>query len=367
MKRQNTNRQRLFNSRLSAQMALALSGASAVIGCQTPAERDLGWTLDTREANVEASDEAPTEPFGTPIQDFVGHWIGTAHDPLAFGADDRAYAFASGSTSIVLDLSLSAPNPEGGFPSVAGRLSFGTGAPPAAPTDPNVGYPSDASYASMSYFGQGPLNAALYHGPLPPYEGFEYSVSQLWNGVNIVDRDNVGLGGLGNVADGVLSLRYDTQELLDPWCRLQEPISDRVGGFSCMGPGVRIETEDGRCLRQVDNFSQLVAGIDVSTLSPDEWDALVAQIVVEETEEVDCNKLFLCSTSRCECDETSCSANFLDQSVQRRGVNMSMGSSAQLTLRRTGDTLIGVFGNAVFSNERGLNAPIGAVTFTLQE
>jgi hypothetical protein len=366
MKRQNTRIQGLFSSRLSAQIALALGGAYAAVGCQTASDRDLGWTLDTREANVQASDEAPTEPFGTPIQGFVGRWVGTAHDPLALGAEDGAYAFASGSTSIVLDLSLSAPNPEGGFPSVAGRLSFGTGAPPAAPTDPNVGYPGDVSYAAMSYFGQGPLNAAHYFGPLPPYEGFDYSVSQLWNGVNIVDRDVAGLGSLGNVADGVLSLRYDTQELLDPWCRLQDPISDRVGGFSCMGPGVRIETNDGRCLRQVDNFSQLVAGIDVSTLSAAEWDALVDQIVVEETEEVDCNKLFLCSTARCECDETSCSANLLDQSVPGR-VNLSVGSAAQLTLRRTGNTLTGVFGNAVFSNERGLNAPIGAVTFTLGE
>lgn len=325
------------------------------LGCQTEPDRDLGWTVDSR--GLEVRTDEPTEPFAAPVAEFAGRWIGTADDPLAVGGPGSAYAFPSGATTFVLDLTALDEPPGFDFPLLQGTLTFGAGAPPPPPTDPAVGYPVGVDYERLSYFGQGPLNSNDYHGPLPPTEGFAHTVEQVITGINLAEFAGSELTG---VADGVVVLGYNTQEVLQPWCELQIPQPNSLGGYSCVGGGARVET-DGGCERVVDNLDQLFAGVDLETTSPEEIEALLAQRQILEQEELDCDKLFLCETYRCECDAESCRAN-LDGLVEA-GIPMTIGSSATLALRRTGDTLTGVFAGAVFENPRHLPVPIGTVTF----
>jgi len=64
--------------------------------------------------------------------------------------------------------------------------------------------------------------------------------------------------------------------------------------------------------------------------------------------------MFLCKIAVCECTESACA-----QDVPSR-----RGTRAKLVVRRDGDTLTGVFSNAVFMNERQLPVPLGTVRFT---
>ncbi|MEY2935762.1 MAG: hypothetical protein RL033_6511, partial [Pseudomonadota bacterium] len=202
-------------SRLSrlekATTLLALGGA--LLACQTEPERDLGWTLESRGQQVQ--DPEPTAAFTTPREDFAGRWVGTAEDPLALGGPGEVYTFPSGSTAIVLDLQLDpAEEPTGLFGSVAlkGTVTFGGGPPPAPPTDGSLGYPLGVSYENLSYYGEGPLSAASYTGPLPPVEGFAYTLSDVLD-IPLVAE----FAGETGATDGVLTYELNTQEVLQPW------------------------------------------------------------------------------------------------------------------------------------------------------
>jgi hypothetical protein len=102
-------------------------------------------------------------------------------------------------------------------------------------------------------------------------------------------------------------------------------------------------------------------------MSAEDWARLDAQ-VIREQEPIDCDKLFLCVTQRCACDDSSCRANVSDF-LGVSGRRPSSPSYAELTLRQTADGagLIGVFNNAVFANERQLSVPIGVVHFERAE
>jgi hypothetical protein len=323
----------------------------AASGCQTEPGRELGQALDERLLPVVA--EVPSEaPFGVPASEFAGRWIGTAEDPLALGGERGAYVFPSGSSAIRLDLEVSGERVH-----VEGHIVFGAGAPPAAPTDPDRGFPTDVSYVGLGYFNVLPGGPTNYHGPLPPHEGFDY---RLRDALYESER-----GPGTDLADGVLRLSYDAQEVLEPWCALQAPQPDGIGGYRCAG-GDNHYFEGGQCSVEQNNLDELLAGLsdeEIQTLSAEDWAGIDAQIVREQ-QPVDCDKLFLCVTERCACDATSCRANTSDF-LGVSGRRPSSSSYAELTLRKTADGvgLIGVFNNAVFANERQLSVPIGVVHF----
>jgi hypothetical protein len=68
---------------------------------------------------------------------------------------------------------------------------------------------------------------------------------------------------------------------------------------------------------------------------------------------VDCDKAFLCDESvpRCDCYEVGCSTTL---------------ESAELSVRRVGDQLVGIVGGATFLNERHARAPLGRIVFERQ-
>jgi len=322
------------------------------MGCQTEPARNLGQTLEDRSLTVTA--QAPSQPFGVPMAEFAGHWVGTAADPLALGGERAAYVFPSGSTSIVLELSLTEEDSRPG--AALGSLVFGDGSAPALPSDPNQGYPTDVAYTAFGYFKPFVYGPFGYAGPLPPYEGFSYQVQ---DALYLTEHEG------NRVADGILRLSYDTQELLAPWCEMQQPQANGNGGFSCM-EGANYYYEDGECSTETNNLSQLLATLtqeQIQNISAEDWAALDAQTVRVKTP-VDCNKLFLCVTKRCKCDEASCWADVSGF----KGVPSDLPDSAsyaELTLRKAedGQGLIGVFRNAVFANERQLSIPVGVVHF----
>jgi hypothetical protein len=100
-----------------ASLAALVGFTAALAACETEPARNLGQTVDGRSLAVTATPQG--EPFGVPLADFAGRWLGSASDPLALGGERAAYVFPSGATSIVLDL----PTTEReGRPSVTGSL-----------------------------------------------------------------------------------------------------------------------------------------------------------------------------------------------------------------------------------------------------
>lgn len=315
-------------------LTAALAGA-VLPACQTQADRDLGELIAEQSRGFQAPPAEVTEPFGVPSADFAGRWIGVAEDPLALGGVRDVYTFPSGATQIVLELS---PGVEQGGPDVIGTITFGAGAPPPA-LDPDLGQPSDYVYTDLAYFGGRGEEASAYSGPLPPYEGHAYQTQ------HFVDDTHRIFSESELVADGVLRLQFNTEELIAPWCELQQPRADGFGAFGCVKGNSLWADEAGQCF------------VGFSGLTPAEEAAVAAQGESLQSELVDCGKLFLCATRRCECDEARC-ANTLD------GLFPSIG---ELAVRRDGDALTGMFTNAVFFNERQLPLPLGAVRFTRAE
>lgn len=313
--------------------ALALSGAS-LIACQTQPDRHLGDSLDDRSLDL-SPPTTPTEPFGVSPLDFVGRWVGVAEDPLALGGEREAYAFPSGSSEFRLEIS---PPEELVLGSLRGTLVFGSGPPPPPPVDPGVGYPLGVDYSDLNYFERDAVAASLYDGPLPPYEGYTYSVQESF----LRYGGGVDSAGAPLVADGVLSLEFDTGELLAPWCELQQPQPTGYGESSCVKGNTLWTDEDGQCL------------VGFTDLSPAEEAMVVAQGVSLEQEPVDCNKMILCQSRQCDCHEGGCS-------YLPFGEPLSVG---RLLLRREGDTLTGIFSNTAFMNERQLPVPLGTLRFT---
>jgi hypothetical protein len=309
--------------------SLVLSGA-CLTACQTQPDRDLGDSLDERSLELNPP-PAPTEPFGISPLDFVGRWEGVAEEPLAFEGVREAYAFPSGSTRFSLEIQTpSSPHRPG---ELHGTLVFGAGSPPPPPVDPALGFPSGFDYSALPYF----KNRA-YEGPLPPFEGYPYEVVDVYSRALITfdDADN------SLIADGVLHVAFDTAELIAPWCELQQP-QPTGGDMSCVKGNSRFD-EDGQC------------STGFSGLTPEQEAEIVAMGVSLLPEPVDCNKLFLCRNV-CECDETKCFYY-----PYRAG-----GMRGDLQVRRVGDTLVGVFSQTAFLNERGLAVPLGTVRFTRVE
>jgi hypothetical protein len=308
-------------------------GLTAALACQLQPDRDLGTSAAQQSGDLSATPPGPlNEPFGGSPSDFVGRWVGVAQNPLTLGDEADVYTFPSGSSQIVLDLSLGDQTMTASL--VVGSITFGEPAP-VPPPDPALGYPSDAAYARLDYFFKRPDLAATYPGPLPPYEGFTYQggdhkYSSEWD--NEFDPER------GVLADGVLRFGFDTEQLLGPWCELQKPIVNAYGEYACVKGDSANTDENGVCT------------VGFNGLSPEDEATLIAKGVNVDDEVVDCGKLFLCNSHRCTCEETGCYGTF-----ERSG--------GQLQLRREGDALAGVFSNVVVLNPRGLTLPLTTVRF----
>jgi hypothetical protein len=284
-----------------ALVAVVLSGA-ACFACQTQPDRNLGDSLDARSLDLAPPPE-PTEPFGVSPLEFVGRWVGVAEAPLAMGGVREAYAFPSGSTQFSLEI-------------------VASGAPDQA-----------FLHGSSLVF----VMAAGHLGPLPPYEGHPYPVRELVLS-NDFNTDEAGL----LIADGVLNLEFDTNELFAPWCALQTPQPTGRGEWKCVKGNSYGQSDVGEC------------NVGFSNLSPEQEAEVLESGASLLREAVDCNKLFLCKIEVCKCTDSACA----DDVATRRGTR------GKLVVRRDGDTLTGVFSNAVFMNERQLPVPLGTVRFT---
>jgi hypothetical protein len=280
----------------------------ALAGCAVDRSHDLGDEPAQRTANVE-QDTPAEQPLAAHRSDFDGLWIGEAEDPLSRSVDPVPYAFPSGSTRILLELSSAAVT--------ASRITFGDGPALPAPTNPDVVYPEGAlSYVNVGY-------------DIEPWEGHAYTANT-WRltPADIAALEPDALHSLreyelqdeffaeGRVADGRLTVSYDAYELFRPWCDLQPPAGActleyaLAGGDTSLGIG-----PDGPC-----EFGG---------------------------EEMDCGRALMCANicTRLEDDHT-----------------------ADLALQLTVDGLVGVFGrHAVFRNSRGFLAPIGTVRFARVE
>jgi hypothetical protein len=316
---------------LSVLVAVALSSAAS-FACQTQPDRHLGDSLDARSLELTPPLE-PTQPFGVSPLDFVGRWVGVAEAPLALGGVREAYEFPSGSTQFSLEIVAAEP-PDQAI--LRGTLVFGGGAPPP-PLDPTLGYPSDVDYADIAYFDRDVVMASGYDGPLPPYEGYPYPVREFVPSNNF-DTDEAG----PLIADGVLNLEFDTGELIAPWCELQTPQPTGRGEWACVKGNAGGASDVGEC------------SVRFSNLTPEQEAEVLESGSSLLPETVDCNKMLLCKIGVCECTDSACA---YDAATQR-------GTRAKLVVRRDGDTLTGVFSNAVFMNERELPVPLGTVRFT---
>lgn len=70
--------------------------------CQQTETRELGFTQSAQNLTTD-----PTQPFNSPVDGFLGRWVGQADDALAFGEDGSGHAtyhFPSGSARFVLEV-----------------------------------------------------------------------------------------------------------------------------------------------------------------------------------------------------------------------------------------------------------------------
>jgi hypothetical protein len=276
----------------------------ALAGCAVDRSHDLGDEPAQRTANVE-QDTPPEQPLAEHASDFDGVWIGEAEDPLSRSVDAVPYAFPSGSTRILLELSSTS--------FTASRITFGEGPALPAPANPDVVYPEGA---------EGYIRAGH---DIEPWEGYAYTANTFrLTPADIDALDPSALFSLreyelqdefiaeGRVADGRLTVSYDPYELFRPWCELQPA--------------------DSTC-----RLEHALAGGDTSLgIGPDGPCELGG-------EETDCGRALLCSNI--------C-------------LQMADDHTADLALQLTLDGLVGVFTrHAVFRNSRGFLAPLGSVRF----
>jgi hypothetical protein len=279
----------------------------ALAGCAVDRSHDLGDEPTQRTANVEQ--DAPAEqPLAEHASDFDGIWIGEAEDPLSRSVDPAVYAFPSGSTRILLELSST---------SFTASITFGEGPALPQPTNPDVVYPEGA----VDYIRAG-------HN-LEPWEGYAYTANTFsLTPADIDALDPTALFSVreyelqneffaeGRVADGRLTVSYDPYELFRPWCELQPP--------------------DSTC-----RLEHALAGGDTSWGKGDDGSCSLGG------EDSDCGRAMACFNI--------C-------------LRMQEDHIAQLALQLSVDGLIGVFSrHAVFRNSRGFLAPLGTVRFTRVE
>lgn len=159
-----------------------------------------------------------------------GRWVGVLESGF----------LSSGSTAVALEVERART----GEP-VAARVVFGEGAPPAAPSDPEVGWPA----------GLDPLIGAV-----PVADGFVY-------------RSRGGMR-MANVA----RIELAVTELWAPWCALQTPYALASG------------TDEAMCLPNRPWTADSAFGCQLDEDAP------------EPAEPVDCLKLTLCRRARvCDC------------------------------------------------------------------
>lgn len=312
--------------------------------CQGAEPRDLGFTQS--EQNL-ARDVA--EPFYSAADEFVGRWIGEAQEPLALTDDGSTpvYRFPSGSSQFVLDIG--SGTDEYGNPTLVGHITFGDGPPLAPATDPDVGYPVGFSYVDALSYAPGELLGNPDYD-LPPFEGFDYTF--------VIAHSASGSEGV-QLPDGLLELTYGTNEPLGSWCALQTPIpsENNPNFYSCQdftngGGGYELNPDgtgascalspepDASGCPENPTIDELVECVDFGP-------SVVS---------VNCDKVFLCGGGFCECDSVAC---------RERGAIGTEGFDARksLTVRRSGDELIGVFEGTTFLNARNLKVPLGEVRF----
>jgi len=161
----------------------------------------------------------------------VGDWVG-------YIENFTSAPFESGSDRMKLTL---AAQPDG---SLTGTVTLGTGSPPAAPTERDVGWPA----AGSSIF----------------IEGFGYSV-------NAPSWEALRLRGA-----------FSTVEPWGQWCDLQTPIfselTSELSYYACSP-----------------SYQKLSNGICVTTASPTTPDTIY-----------DCGRLSLCDDGQCACDASHC-------------------------------------------------------------
>jgi hypothetical protein len=335
--------------------ATTLLGALA---CQDVSQRELGYTHDDA-LNLTVAPDEPTEPFTIDVREFAGRWIGEAEESLAYGVGDGAaptYRFPSGSTSIVLDIQLAAnPDP---FTSRAGTITFGEGDAPPAPTDPDVGYPTDVNYVDLlSYFPNDDPAYVLSWNKLPPREGFAYGLGFITSEADFRAAIGATADGTISLPDGVLKLTFDTTEVLDPWCAMQTSY-EAAGNYSCVPYYEQIQVnEDGSCT--LTDIGTSPGCPDLDALSDEEYDALYAAGgpspeclggVETPVATLSCDKVALCRVGYCSCDSLGCFSG-------------TQFSASLLHLRRSGDTLVGEIDQNQFLNARGLAVPLGTIRF----
>jgi hypothetical protein len=337
MKRHTSALSRSLRSRLVLGGPLLLTLAGAVSACADTEPRELGFTQSTQDLT-----NVPDEPFFEEASQFVGRWVGPAEETLALTADGSipAYRFPSGSSRIAVDLALVDGN-------LRGTVSFGEGAPLPVATDPNVGYPAGVAYDELlgyelnTVFEDGtPLNTLIRtHFTLPPFEGFPYQLENT-SGTGINDGPLL-------IADGVASLKFSSFEPLQGWCELQTPYegSETPGRFSCIPEyGGGIETlGDGS-----GGLCELYGPPITDGCLPDLSNIGECFQQGEAVEQVNCDKVTMCSNNFCSCDAETC---------------WPTESNDRLTLRRVGNELVGLLENINFRNARGLNTPLGEVRF----
>jgi hypothetical protein len=165
----------------------------------------------------------------------------------------ESFMFMSGADTFTLKLAFGADG------TVTGTATFGDGAAPPPPTDPNVGYPANLSDVQVRNFGT------------HPYEGFVYTI----------------VGGTSD--NGRVRFSVDSGELWKAWCELQTPVP-----YSCCEGST--ETVEYYCVPNVGYAQRFGDGGVSCDLSGDGGMP------------VDCGKAFLCqpNSRTCTCTATSC-------------------------------------------------------------
>ena len=314
--------------------SLFASSALLAAACQN-SERELGYTQTDQDLRGQPSE--PAEPFFDGPDAFVGRWIGTASDPLAFG-DDATYAFPSGSGQFLLDVALEVD--EFGNSQLLTSLTFGEAEPLPPPTDPELGYPVGLSYNDLLTYDESvgiPGTNPDYR--LPPFEGFSYHA----------DAAVVYFDDTPSLGDGLLTLAFNVNQPLDAWCQLQTPfeVPDAPGLFLCS------ELFGGQTEFNPDGTGascELYGPPDTSNCpdDPTAEEAIECFDAGEPVATTNCDKLFLCTNNYCQCYEYGCFAG---------------ESQNQLVLRREGDELVGAFAGTTFLNARNMKTPLGEVHF----
>lgn len=333
-------RPRRSPARLACTLLPALLSA---MGCRGGDAHELGYT--TRARLVDDVPEQPSMPFYGDRDGFIGRWLGEAREPLAWGVEDDeaspAYAFPSGSSQIVLDIAprLRSSDSVG----LGGSITFGSGQPPPAATDPDRGYPVGFNYDQYRSYGDPVAGDDNYDDGLPPLEGFRY----------VIESSTFANGVPERVPDGVLRMIYNPYSHLQSWCALQEPVALSSGTFRVLpeAPGgfdVMADGSDQECAA----YGPADLGAcpqNIETLSPEDYRTTYEQCAQNGPElyRMSCDKMFL--SQFCGCTAERCSAG--------------NGAQVSLLLRAAGDVLIGVLQDAIFLNARGLATPIGEVRF----